>query len=67
MESPFMMLGHAALAGVVLFAVMAFALKQPQEVAITRSILLSLVIAAYMLAFGHQFPPKDLNPALRLN
>lgn len=61
-----MMLVHAALAGVILYAIMILAFKQPQEVAVTRSIMLGLVIAAYMIAFGHQFPPKDLNPALRV-
>lgn len=38
---------------------------QSKEVACTRSAVLTAVAFIYMVAFGHNFPPGPINPALK--
>lgn len=65
MESPLVMLLHAALIAVVLYLVMVYGLKQANRVALSRSTVLGLLVALYMVLFGHTMPPK-INPDLGL-
>jgi len=53
-----MMVVHAALIGLILFAVMVFGLRQQNEVAERRSILIASVALVYMILFGHGLPFK---------
>jgi hypothetical protein len=57
------MLLHSAVIGVVLYLVMIFILKQKQEVAENRSIILAALILIYMIVFGHG-PPTSINKNL---
>ena len=57
------MLLHSVVIGVVLYLVMIFILKQKQEVAENRSIILAAVIVIYMIVFGHG-PPTSINKNL---
>jgi len=58
MEQHWMMVVHAALIGLILFAVMVFGLRQQNEVAERRSILIAAVALVYMILFGHGLPFK---------
>ncbi len=63
MENGRTMLLHSAVIGVVLYLVMIFVLKQKQEVAENRSIILAALILIYMIVFGHG-PPTSINKNL---
>jgi hypothetical protein len=56
MESGLMMVVHSFVIGIVLYLLMVFLLGQKQVVAENRSILLSALILAYMILFGHGLP-----------
>ncbi len=58
MESGLTMLLHSVIIGLVLFVVMAYLLKQPKEVAINRTLVISGLVLVYMVAFGHGLPTK---------
>jgi ACR3 family arsenite efflux pump ArsB len=47
---------HSVIIGILLYIFMIFILKQKQEVAENRSILLAAVVLAYMILFGHGLP-----------
>ena len=65
MESGLTMLLHSVVIGLVLFFIMAYVLKQKQEVAIDRTLVISGLVLSYMVAFGHGLPNK-LNNNLKL-
>ena len=65
MESPLMHLVHAAVLTAVLYLVMSRLLKQSENVAVTRSVVLGLLAGLYMVVFGHGMPTR-INPALLL-
>ena len=56
MEGPLQMVFHGALVAVVLFVVMRFVLKQSDAKSMTRSVFAGLVVALYMVMFGHGAP-----------
>jgi len=56
MESGLMMVFHSAVIGVVAYLIMKFALKQSNGISTDRSILLSTIVLAYMILFGHNLP-----------
>lgn len=56
------MLLHSLIIGVVIYMLMIF-MGQKQVVAENRSILLSSLILAYMILFGHDLP-KSINKNL---
>ncbi len=58
MESGLTMLLHSVIIGLVLFVVMAYILKQNQEVAINRTLVISALVLVYMIVFGHGLPTK---------
>ena len=62
-EGPFMMFFHAVVIYFALFLFMKFILKQPNMVAVNRSMILSAVALIYMILWGHNLPGK-LNPGL---
>ena len=64
MEGPLEHLLHGAVLSAVLYFVMKFLLKQSENVAVTRSLVIGLVATLYMLMFGHGAPTK-LNPVLK--
>ena len=57
-------LWHSAILLVVSYVVMTQALKQSSNVAFDRSVILASLALIYMIMFGHQFPPGNLNPNL---
>ena len=63
MEKGRTMLFHAVIIGVLLYIFMSFVLKQKQQVAENRSILLAAVVLIYMILFGHGLP-KSINKDL---
>ena len=63
MEGPLTMVFHGALAAVLLYLVMKFLLGQSDTKALSRSVLIGLLLAAYMIIFGHGLPVR-INPAL---
>jgi len=63
MEGGLTMLFHSVVVGVVLYLIMFFGLKQRQQVAENRSILLAAFVLIYMILFGHGLP-KSINKDL---
>jgi len=53
---------HCIIITAVLYAIMKYALKQSNPVAIDRSILIGAVLLIYMILYGHSFPPGKINP-----
>lgn len=53
-----MMIVHSFIIGGVLYAIMKFGLKQSNEVAQRRSILIGAIVLIYMILFGHGLPTK---------
>ena len=58
MESGLTMLLHSVIIGLLLFVVMVYLLKQKQEVAIDRTLVISGLVLVYMVVFGHGLPTK---------
>lgn len=56
METGRTMLLHSVVIGLLLYVLMKYALGQNSAVAENRSILLSAIILAYMILFGHGLP-----------
>jgi len=57
-EGPLEMVLHGALFGVVAYLIMKYLLKQSDSKALTRSVLLGLLVATYMVVFGHNLPTR---------
>jgi len=55
---------HSILITAVLYFIMTMFFKQSVAVATNRSILIGTVVLAYMILFGHSFPPGKINPEL---
>lgn len=58
MERGTTMLMHSVIIGVVLYVFMVFGLKQQNDIAENRSILLAAVSLIYMILYGHGLPSK---------
>jgi hypothetical protein len=56
MENPLTHLFHAFIIGAILYLIMRFALRQSQNMSLTRSILIAAVALIYMILFGHGMP-----------
>ena len=65
MESGLTMLMHSVVIGLVLYIIMAYVLKQKQEVTIDRTLVISGLVLVYMVAFGHGLPNR-LNKNLKM-
>jgi len=61
MERGLEMLLHSVIIGLILYMLMVFVLKQKEEVAENRSILITAFILIYMVVFGHGLPNKINN------
>ena len=55
---------HSVIIGVVSYLLMVYLLKQSNEKALNRSIILAAISSIYMVLFGHAFPPGKINPNL---
>ena len=58
MESPLTMILHGALIAIFLYLVMKFIFEHSHIKALTRSVLIGLLLAAYMVVFGHDLPKR---------
>ncbi len=58
MEGGLTMLLHSVVIGLILYVLMAYVLKQKQEVAIDRTLVISALVLVYMIIFGHGLPNK---------
>ena len=58
MESGLTMLMHSVVIGLVLYIIMAYVMKQKQEVAVDRTLVISGLVLVYMVAFGHGLPNR---------
>jgi len=56
MENALTHLLHSAILTIILYLLMTFALKQSQNMALNRSILIGAVSLIYMILFGHGMP-----------
>jgi hypothetical protein len=56
MEGALTHLFHSFIITVVLYLIMRFALRQSQNMAMNRSILIGAVALVYMILFGHGLP-----------
>jgi hypothetical protein len=65
MEGGLTMLMHSVVIGLILYIIMAYMLKQKQEVAIDRTLVISSLALVYMIAFGHGLP-NTLNKNLKM-
>jgi uncharacterized membrane-anchored protein len=65
MESGLTMLMHSVVIGLVLYIIMAYVMKQKQEVAVDRTLVISGLVLVYMVAFGHGLPNR-LNKNLKM-
>ena len=66
-DSGFVMVLHSIVITAILFVVMTKLFKQSVSVATDRSILIGTAILAYMILFGHSFPPGKMNPNIFSN
>lgn len=55
---------HSVVLGVLLYLGMVYLLKQDKNKACSRSVLLASLALVYMIMFGHDLPPKNINPSL---
>jgi len=60
-EGGLQMVLHSIIIGLILYMLMVFVLKQKEEVAENRSILIAAILLIYMIVFGHGFPNKINN------
>lgn len=58
MENHWMMVLHSLVIGLIFYIFMIFGLKQRNEVAERRSILIASCVLIYMILFGHGLPLK---------
>tara|TARA_B110001452_G_C15235409_1_gene427749 strand:+ start:65 stop:262 length:198 start_codon:yes stop_codon:yes gene_type:complete len=65
MERALMMVVHSVIIGLLLYVFMVFALKQNNNVAETRSVLIAAIVLIYMVVFGHGLP-SSINKHLLL-
>jgi hypothetical protein len=56
MEGALNHLFHALIITIILYLLMRFALRQSQNMALNRSILIGAVSLIYMILFGHGLP-----------
>ena len=56
MEGALKHLFNAFIISVVLYLIMRFALRQSQNMAMNRSILIGAIAVVYMILFGHGLP-----------
>jgi hypothetical protein len=56
MESGLTMLLHSLIIGIILYLIMKYILKQENNMAEDRSILISSIFLIYMVLFGHGLP-----------
>lgn len=56
MESPLSHLFHAFIITILLYVLMKFGLKQSQNMALNRSLLVGAIALIYMISFGHGMP-----------
>ena len=61
MSAPLNHVLHAVIVSLLLYVIMRFVLKQSELKSQTRSVFMGLVAGLYMIMFGHQFPPSQLN------
>ena len=62
-ESSLMMVIHSAIIVVILYLIMFYGLKQSQNRAIDRSLLLGAIVLIYMILYGHSAPSlANMNP-----
>lgn len=61
MERGLEMVLHSVIIGLILYMLMVFVLKQKEEVAENRSILITAFVLIYMVVFGHGLPNKINN------
>jgi len=65
MDTPVVVLMKSAAVGAALYAIMKFAMGQPDIVAETRGTFAGIVVSLYLLMFGMEFPSLDrINPYL---
>ena len=57
-EGPLTHVFHGLAIAVVLYLLMKYLLKQSHTRALSRSVLVGLLAAAYMVVFGHQLPTR---------
>jgi hypothetical protein len=58
MESALSHLFHAFIITILLYVFMVFGLKQSQNMALNRSILIGAIALVYMILFGHGLPTR---------
>jgi putative effector of murein hydrolase len=56
MDSPLSHLFHSFIIAILLYLIMKFALKQTQQMALNRSLLIAAIALIYMILFGHGLP-----------
>jgi hypothetical protein len=56
MESALTHLLHSSILTIILYLLMIFGLKQSQNMALNRSILIGALALIYMILFGHGLP-----------
>jgi hypothetical protein len=56
MESALIHVLHSSIITVILYVIMRFGLKQSQNMAENRSILVGAIALIYMILFGHSLP-----------
>ena len=59
-ERVIVMLAHSVFIGFIIYFVMLFLFKQPDQVAEDRSLVIAAFILIYMIVFGHGVP-KTIN------
>ena len=55
-ESPYMMVLHGVLIGVIVYAILRYGLGNAHNVSEMRAIITALATSMYMIIFGHKLP-----------
>lgn len=58
MEGALTMLFHSIIIAIILYVIMKFILRQNNEKAIDRSVLIGAIVLIYMILFGHGLPRR---------
>ena len=63
-ERGIIMCVHSIALAIISYGIMYYLLKQSSLVAENRSVLLGGISLVYMVVFGHDIPPRGINPSL---
>ncbi len=62
MDSSFSHIVHSIVLVAIAYVILFYVLKQSRDSSMDKSILIGAIALMYMILFGHNFPPRGINP-----